>query len=492
MNNDSQIILTADRTLMSNYHTKEFLGFATSAPPNVIPDEQFKWLFFPNIKNKKGIPYQTPYGLRKIEAKLINKGFKVLTVDPDHLKNYIENAKVLGISVMDPFGWGPSSTTFAKIMRTGDPFVAKYFRKLLEKPEVIDSKRNGLKIIVGGPGAWQFKYKPEFLEKYGIDCVINGEGEKIVPDIFSKALNGDELPQFVDVDIHQSPTLEEIPEIMNPSINGLIEIGRGCPRSCKFCSVTLRPIRWYPYEKIEKELKVNANFGLKHDILHAEDVLLYGSRTAIPEREKVLKLFELAKKYHNTVDLSHTSLAAIAADPKLIKSGSEILLQDQEWIGVQIGIETGSPDLIKKVMHAKAYPFEAEEWRDVVINAFGLMHDYNIVPACTLVTGLPDETEEDTLKTIELIDDLKQYRSLIVPLFFVPLGKLKDENWFEVEQVTELQKELLIRCLKHGLYWSRDIVKQYNRGAWYAPFMSYGLNMFINKIEKYAKEKNIL
>jgi radical SAM superfamily enzyme YgiQ (UPF0313 family) len=37
----------------------------------------------------------------------------------------------------------------------------------------------------------------------------------------------------------------------------------------------------------------------------------------------------------------------------------------------------------------------------------GLMHDYMMVPACTLFVGLPDEKEEDVIKTLELTDDLQ-------------------------------------------------------------------------------------
>jgi len=33
-----EIVLTSDRTLMSNYHNNEFLGFGTCAPHNFIPD----------------------------------------------------------------------------------------------------------------------------------------------------------------------------------------------------------------------------------------------------------------------------------------------------------------------------------------------------------------------------------------------------------------------------------------------------------------------
>ncbi|MEM2841478.1 MAG: hypothetical protein QXN62_07985 [Candidatus Bathyarchaeia archaeon] len=81
------------------------------------------------------MPLQASYGLRKVEA------------------------KVLGIYVMDPFGIGLSSSTFSRILKTGEPYVAKYFQLLLEKPEVVEAKKKGFKIVVGGPGAWQLKLR---------------------------------------------------------------------------------------------------------------------------------------------------------------------------------------------------------------------------------------------------------------------------------------------------------------------------------------------
>ena len=95
-----------------------------------------------------------------------------------------------------------------------------------------------------------------------------------------------------------------------------------------------------------------------------------------------------------------------------------------------MGIETGSAEIAKKIMPAKAHPFSADNWHDVVVDGMGLMHDNKMVPACTLIVGLPEETEEDVIKTMDLVDDFKGMRSLIVPLFFVPLGKLKSEDWF--------------------------------------------------------------
>lgn len=467
------ILLTADRTMMSTYHSNEFVGFGTTAPENFFPDSLYQWLIFPPMKTKKGIPPQAPYGLRKIEAQLLNEGFKVLTVDPDNLKNYINEARILGVHVMDPFGLGPATTTFVRTVRTGESYLAKYFRNIFAKPEVRQAKKRGLKIIVGGPGTWQFKYRSNFIKEYGIDCVVEGECEKIVGDLFKKALNNEELPNFLEASIKDTPSLEEIPEIKNPSINGLIEIGRGCCRGCAFCSVTLRPLRWYSLEKIERELKVNIAGGINYCTLHAEDVMLYGSKNVMPNREKILSLHKMVKKHVGGIGWSHASCAAVATDPKLFSEIADVVIDEkQRWWGAEIGIETGSPRLIKIAMPAKANPFKPEEWPEVVKTAAGTMTDNDFVAACTLIVGLNEETEDDIIKTIELIEDLKDFKSLIVPLFFVPMGKLRNQNWFEYEELSPMHKQLLSVCVRHDLYWVKKILDIYFEGQWRAPVFS--------------------
>ena len=467
----ADVLLTADKTLMSNYHNNEFLGFGTCAPPNFIPEWLYSYLFFPPLKASKGFASTAPYGLRKTEAQLLKEGFKVATVSPNHLKNHLKNAKVLGIHTMDPFGLGPASTTLAALFKK-EPYLAKYFQALMTDPAIKKAKKNGLKVIVGGPGAWQFRYREKFIKEFDIDCVIEGEAETVVSKLFKAAIDGQELPRHYEVGVGEAPSLEEIPDIVQPSINGLIEIGRGCCRGCEFCNVTLRPLRWYPIEKVERELSVNLNSGqVTGACLHAEDVMLYGSRNTTPNEDKLVDLHERIVKRCESISWSHCSLAAVASNPKLFSKLSEIILQKQSWWGVEVGIETGSSDVAKKIMPAKAHPFKAEDWHDVVVDGMGLMHDNRLVPAGTLIVGLPDEREEDIIKTIELMDDLKEMRSLIVPLFFVPLGRLRGADWFTDTKLNELHKELLIQCAEHDFYWVDNLIDWTFKGKWYTRLM---------------------
>ena len=488
--NGPEIVLTSDRTLMSDYHSNEFLGFGTCSPPNFIPEWFFSYLFFPPIKSRRGLPVAAPYGLRKVEAQLLREGFSVATVNPEQMGRCVENARVIGVHVMDPFGIGPASSTLAAILKK-EPYLAKHFRLLVDSSAFRRAKQKGAKIVVGGPGAWQFRYRPAFMEQHGIDCVVEGEGENVLGKVFRALMNGEVVPRFLEVKRDESPGLDDVPDIVKPSINGLVEIGRGCCRGCEFCNVTQRPLRWFPYEKVLREISVNVAGGVKACCLHAEDIMLYGSRNTLPDGERLIRLHELVMEETESLSWSHCSLAAVAANPKLIERISEIVRERQAWWGAEIGIETGSAKLAEKIMPAKAHPFSAEEWPAVVKAGMGLMHDNFLIPACTLIVGLPQETEDDVLRTMELMDDLKGMRSLIVPLFFVPLGRLRSEDWFRHAEMTELHKQLLFQCAEHDFQWLDSLIDMSFAGKWYVRFLKEFYKVFAGIAKRKARQVEI-
>ena len=485
------IIMTTDRTMMSNHWGKEFMGFGTTGPPKVIPEWMWLLLFAPPMKTDRfGRPWQAPYGMRKIEAKLIDCGYKATIIDPSKLGKYVKSAKLLLLSHHDYFGFCPPSSTFASIFKT-ETVNARSFKRLMESPAIRAMKKRGVKIIAGGPAAWHWRHRKDLMKKWGVDCVVEGEGERIICNLVEKALNGEELPEYVVVKPKESPCIDEISDIKAPSVNGLVEVMRGCPRGCKFCSVTLRPLRFIPFDKIEREILVNVRRGVRDGIMHSEDVLLYGANGVIPKETPLINLHKLFKKYYRKIAWAHASIAAIVKaerDSKLITKISEIVLDDeQEWWGAEIGIETGSPQLAEKIMPAKAKPFSTKEWPEIVVEAASIMEDVNLIPAMTIIVGLPEETEKDVEYTLQLIEELWDFRAIIMPMFFVPMGMLSNKDWFRAYEVTDLHKELLTKCLTHGVRMSKEILKVYLKDKWYQPALLPFLGFFIGRVEKKAK-----
>ena len=456
----AEIVLTAPATEMSNHHRKEFLGFGTCSPPTVIPSWFVRMFFYPKVKCKNGEVVEAPYGLRKIEAILMEEGFDVVTVHPYDIESHLKDAKVVGISVMDPLGFGPVSVTFSSILG-GDPSTRIEFVNLMK---TLEPYRDRIKFIVGGPGAWQFEWDEYWKSK--MDCIVIGEGEYVVADVFRRALRCEELPKIVR---GKPARVEDIPTIKRPSINGLIEISRGCGRGCKFCSETLKWKRDIPIQKVVEEAKVCVR-ETRSVILHAEDVLLYGCKDPkfVPNEEKVLKLFKAVSEVSEHIGVSHCSLAAVVAKPSLIQGINEIVGVGEKVsiFGVQTGLETGSSRLMEMHMRGKCLPFQPNEWCDVVESAFAIMHENRWVPAATLIVGLPGETESDVVKTIELVERLRDYCSLIVPLIFIPMEvcALRKERMFTKENLKEYHYELMAVCMDHNVYWIDKLFRDYFKG----------------------------
>jgi radical SAM superfamily enzyme YgiQ (UPF0313 family) len=168
---------------------------------------------------------------------------------------------------------------------------------------------------------------------------------------------------------------------------------------------------------------------------------------------------------------------------------SEIILDDeQSWWGAEVGIETGSPRLAKIIMPQKAKPFKTEEWPEIVIEGAGIMQDVGMQPAMTLIAGLPEEKEEDIIKTLELVDELWDIKAIIMPMFFVPMGLLKDKDWFKAYELNDLHMELLKRCLTHGIRQGKNILKNYFEDHWYGPLLMPFYHIFIDAVEYFARK----
>jgi len=455
----SKILLTADKSIMNNFHLKGHIAYPFYGSGEMFPNWLFK-ILVGRPEHNKGIARYAPYPLRKIEGSLLDAGFDVLTICPKHLKKYIKNAKILGVHTVDPLGLA-SKPYFYESIKGNEHYSITYFRKLIEQPCIKKAKKNGLKIIVGGEGAWQLKKFPNSYISSMVDSIVIGEGERTVPKLCRDILDENPFPKYIASTKTKSPTLDEISTIRNASNFGCIEIGRGCNRCCKFCEVTKANLRWYQFEKIEKELQVNSKQGIKKGIIHAEDVLLYGTNGFIPNNEKLTKLFKLIYRYYDEFIITHFSLAAVHANRGLFKNLMEIVSGHQNFFIGEAGIETASTRLMEQTMSGKVLPFKIDDWENIIKESLGLMHDNNFIPYCSLIIGLPGENNDDVIKTLDLIEDLKSIRFILLPSGFTPLGVYTDldAKKSNIDSLDALRKELVMKCALHNKRWIYDMAK---------------------------------
>jgi len=480
-----KVVLTASATEMSEFYNNPFVAFVAGFPKGPVPLWFLRKTIYPPVqRNSDGRAKYAPYGLRKAEALLLENGFdksEVIVAHPFDLDSFVgPDTKVVGISTMDPTGMGFVSKTYSSLVGGGEPMNAIEFREVVTHQSVRKYKP---KIVVGGFGAWQLERKG-VAESYGIDCVVIGEAETVVSEIFRKAVNGEPLPHVVRV--KRSPEIEDVPTVRHAAIHGGVEVSRGCGRNCQFCTPTMQKKRDMPLEKIMKEVEITVREGGSRITLITEDLFLYGRRNKrfIPNKKAVLRLVESVASYPGVkaIQPSHISLAPVVCDPKMIQEIAEILIQ-YHWynhgkksiVTSETGVETGSVRLMRKYMAGKPLPFKSEQWKEIVSQAFGILNDNDWYPLATLIIGLPDEKEEDVMETLELMDDLKDYYAFFVPLLFVPLENclLMNKRGAELDSLSMARWEFLTRC------W------EYNTRVWRDSFLGYRIrNPLLCKIVK--------
>ncbi|PVX25065.1 MAG: radical SAM protein [Candidatus Bathyarchaeum sp.] len=471
-----KIVLTSSATEMSEFGNVQFFAFAGGFPKGPIPSWILTKRLYPEAeRNCDGTIKYAPYGLRKVESVLLENGFDesdVAVVHPRNLNAFVGlNTKVVGISSMDPLGMGYVSKTYSSLIGGGEPMNAIEFRNLMKNESF---QRYKPKIIVGGAGAWQLTHK-NVMQSYGIDCVVIGESETLLPELFTKAVNREELPKVARVDT--TPKCNEVPTIKHASIHGCVEISRGCGRNCQFCTPTMQAKRNFPIDDIMKEVEINIAEGAEMITLGTEDIFLYGAKNSsfIPNKKAVLGLLRKVTSCPGVkaVQAAHMSLAPVVYDPSMIKEAAEILIEhnwyyyhDKPIVTAETGIETGSTRLIRKYMTGKPLPFKPEDWKELVPQAFAILNDNDWYPLATLIIGLPDETEDDVNETLELIDSLQDYKAFFVPLLFVPLEKcrLDNRNGAELDSLSELRWDVLAKCWEYNVrVWRPFLPEQLSR-----------------------------
>ena len=119
---------------------------------------------------------------------------------------------------------------------------------------------------------------------------------------------------------------------------------------------------------------------------------------------------------------------------------------------------------MEKHMAGKALPFDVKDWPELVVAGIETFNDHGWWPLCTLMSGLPGETEDDLWRTLDLIDALRNSQTLLIPLLFIPLEEaipstmlragLGKERRVEPGDLTELQWEFIMRCWRHNFeFW---------------------------------------
>lgn len=487
----TKYVLVGDSSLSSNFRDFPLLDFLPSAPSYAVPRMIYEFLKGPLLPaNPDGSAKIAPYSIRKLEAILLtrNKREDVVVAHENYLSNFIkDDTEIIAVSTMDPLGLGPLTMSyFALLGQEGDPWVKVEWRNLMTK---INAVRKGkkAKLMIGGAGVWEFTIQPEELDKAQIDYAFQGETDDILCDLFEQVSNDSidrnqfydgfvtmddnfhriymRNPKFISrsQNIGTMVPVSKIPPIVGPAVKGMVEIMRGCGIGCDFCEVTLRPLRYYSLETIVEEVKVNLRGGYTHAWLHSDELFAYkrAGHTFEPNKEAIVELFKtvMAVKGIEKTNATHARVSPAAAYPEFIKELSEIARAGpSNWLGCQIGVETGSDRLAKRHMPNKTMPLRIGvdgSWSDIVWQGTANMTKYYWRPAYTFQVGQREETDEDNWDSVALINrmsnsyiDGRPLEFTATPMQNVPLGLIKSGG-FSINRLTPAQFAVYYASYRH-------------------------------------------
>ena len=397
----------------------------------------------PELSLRAGHPEMAPQlGILCLAASLLEAGFQpdIVNLDQlfmDYLSRQIgENQtscdgqlfdallhEVAGAE-FDIVGFGTISSTFPLTIR-----LARAVKQAFPRTTV----------ILGGPQASAVDTATVSIFDE-IDYVLRGEADYSLPQLVA-ILSGGENTRSAVSDIPgicfrrddqivrnpEAPRVEDLDSLpfpafhLDPHINERsavhLEVGRGCPFACTFCSTNdffRRRFRLKSDEvmirhmsQIKDQWGIN-NFSLVHDMYTID-------------RKRVVSFCEKVKESKQGFVWS-CSARTDCVDEELLS-----VMADSGCRGVFFGIETGSPrlqKLIKKDLDL------SESRRHIAVAS-----RCDIATAVALITAFPEETRADLRDTAEFFVDSLRFESaepqmsLLAPLAETPLTT---QHWGEL------------------------------------------------------------
>ncbi|HOK40229.1 MAG TPA: radical SAM protein [bacterium] len=370
-----------------------------------------------------------PLGIAYIAANARKNGYNVTIIDApaenlnsDQIANIISEKKykLIGITMLTPM-----------------------FKRVSELITKIKDKNKDVIIVLGGPHPTALP--EETLKELNCDIICCGEGEhtftEIADAILANKIKLEEIkgiyykdkknniiknpmrPFEKNIDNFPAPARDLLPmekyfltatRVKGTGFCGTVIIARGCPFNCTYCSHTFgRTFRAHSTERIIYEIEELINKYNATQINFEADTLTLNKKFIISLCDELIKR-NINKKIKWT------------CESRIDTIDEEILRKMKEagcW-QISIGVESGSDRLLKKINKGIT--------KSQIQNGFELIKKVGISIRGFFMIGLPTETKEETLETInfatKLNPDWAQF-TITIPYPGTPLfDELKSKN----------------------------------------------------------------
>ena len=364
----------------------------------------------------------------------------VLFVTPTATTNVLKESlgPVLLSTILREKGIGVEILSYARVGDTGNypVFFEKAVSAILEKkPRILSlytrcdcyhimlrlaqrvKAELGCYIVFAGPQA-DITAVETIEEIPWVDFVCRGEGETTVYPLFSSLLKGEPdltvpglvyraggevranpRPELItDLDSLPIPDYSVFPgEIRGDSRTGFsIDVGRGCPFGCTYCSTKTfwgRKYRLKSPERILRELKhFHELYGLNYFSFEHDMFTM--------NREKVVEVCRMIRELEPKI-YWNCSARSDCIDEELIE-----IMADSGLRWIYLGIETGSPRMQKQIN--KNLKLEK------LLPLIRFILSKNVRVVTSFIYGFPEETEEDITQTLALMTELLSMKGVMV------------------------------------------------------------------------------
>lgn len=268
--------------------------------------------------------------------------------------------------------------------------------------------------VAGGPHP---SAEPEEALRF-FDYVVIGEGEETLPELIDVLKRGEE-PGFVrgiaykkngrmkftgpraPVDLDLYPPFRRV---LAP-----VEISRGCPWRCAYCQTP----RLCGGKMRNRSVSVIQKYARLHKDIRftSPNSLAYGSDGLSPRLDKVESLLRAMAELKRPIYFG-TFPSEVRPEFVSLKA-LELITEYCSNRVLNIGAQSGSPRILKAI--CRGHEVEAVE------TACQLCRDQGIEPLVDFIFGLPMETEDDQLLSLELIEKIIADGGSIRAHYFTPL-----------------------------------------------------------------------
>ena len=274
-------------------------------------------------------------------------------------------------------------------------------------------KRNNKNLKVGVLGCMAERLKNKFLEEEKIvDLVVGPDAYKDLPNLIKEVNEG---RNAVNVILSKDETYGDVNPVRLSSngVTAFVSITRGCDNMCSFCVVpfTRGRERSRDPKSIIKEIEILVNKNYKEVTLLGQNVdsyLWYGGGL----KKDFKKISELRQK--TSINFSkllklvaetfpHLRIRFSTSNPQDMSSDVILTMSKYKNIcnHIHLPVQSGSDDVLKAMnrQHTRAeYLTLIKEIKE-------------IIPDCSIsqdiITGFPNETENDHKLTLDLMDKVK-------------------------------------------------------------------------------------